>query len=158
MAIHKIVSFICLYNLNENMCKNIFQQCWNKEKYYWHFSNTNTIKFMHFGRTVLFKQTTTNRKDFSHIYLPCYFTWFTRPHLCFLTNAVLKKNPSSSPAQAVVNFPTLFFCTFAEGHIKCIFRQELLQTKSAQKLAVVFFSGLKEARKKMCLGCPTTGW
>lgn len=70
---------------------------------------------MHFGRTVLFKQTTTNQKDFSHIYLPCYFTWFTRPHLCFLTNAVLKKNPSSSPAQAVVNFPTLFFALLQKG-------------------------------------------
>lgn len=72
MVIHKIVFLICLYNLNENMCKNIFQQYWNKEKYYWHFSSTNIIKFMHFGRIVLFKQT-TNWKDFSHIYLPCSY-------------------------------------------------------------------------------------
>lgn len=86
-----------------------------------------------------------------------FFYLVHQVHLCFLTNTVLKKSPSSPPAQAVVNFPTLFFCTFAGGQIKCIFRQESSQTKSTQKLGVVFFSGLKEAKKKMCLGCPTTG-
>lgn len=52
--------------------------------------------------------------------IPALFFYLVHQvHLCFLTNTVLKKSPSSPPAlpQAVVNFPTLFFVLLQEGKL-----------------------------------------
>lgn len=97
-----------------------------------------------------------NWKDFSQIYLPDSFTSYTMVHqpTFLLYNKYSSKEGSKlSSIPGCCDFSHIF-CTFRGGQVKHFSRN---YCKPDLLKGLGFFSGLKEAKRMMCLECPITG-